>query len=434
MRYHIVSLFPEWFQSPLQTALFAKADKAGIVEVDYINPRDFTNDKHNKVDDRPYGGGPGMVLMAQPIVDAVKSIPNHGTIIALTPTGEPLTQELARELAKEEDITLICGRYEGFDERLYALLPIKRVCVGEAILNGGEVAALAIIEATARLQDGYMGKNESGEDESFNNGLLEYPHFTRPENYQDLSVPEVLQGGNHAEIDKWRHQSSLKMTLTHRPDLLKTVELSHEDRNLLNSLITLKRGKNIHIALLHHPVLLKTKIAGTSSLTNLDIHDIARISCTYGISSFNVVTPLADQKELLHTLVSHWTKGAGSKSNPDRAKALSLVHAADSLDEAIETVRNISGTQPIIIGTSAQPETDKKGREIRKAKPFCEIRKLLDDNAILIVLGTSHGLAPEVLQRCDALLPPLRWVGNYNHLPVRAACAIMLDRLLGDTD
>ena len=432
MHYHIVSLFPEWFHSPLQTALFAKADKAGIVEVSHINPRDFTEDKHNKVDDRPYGGGPGMLLMAQPILDAVKSIQNPGTIIALTPAGEPLTQELARELAKEKDITLICGRYEGFDERLFSLLPIKRVSVGEAIFNGGEVAALALIEATARLQDGYMGKNESGDDESYSNGLLEYPHFTRPENFNDLSVPEVLQGGNHAEINKWRHQSSLEMTLKHRPDFLEKAELSYDDRKYLNSLINLKLGKNIHIALLHHPVLLKSKISGTSSLTNLDIHDIARISCTYGIASFNIVTPLTDQKELLHTLVKHWTEGAGAKSNPDRAQALNLVHAADSLEDAIEIVRSISGTEPIIIGTSAQPETDKKGREIRKAKPFCEIRKLLDDNAILIVLGTSHGLTPEVLERCDALLPPVRWVGNYNHLPVRAACAIMLDRLLGD--
>lgn len=432
MYYHIISLFPEWFQSPLQTALFAKADKAGIVTVDYINPRDFTEDKHRKVDDRPYGGGPGMVLMAQPIVDAVKSIQNPGTIIVLTPVGEPLTQKLAKELAQEENITLICGRYEGFDERLFSLLPIKRISVGEAILNGGEVAALAIIEATARLQTGYMGKNESGDDESFSNGLLEYPHFTRPETFQALPVPEVLQGGNHAHINQWRHQASLEMTLKHRPDFLENVELSHEDRKYLNSLIHFKRGKNIHIALLHHPVLLKSKVTGTSSLTNLDIHDIARISCTYGISSFNVVTPLADQKELLHTLVKHWTKGAGAKSNPDRAKALNLVHAADSLDEAIETVRNISGTEPILIGTSAQPETDKKGREIRKATPFCEIRKLLDDHAILIVLGTSHGLAPEIIGKCNALLPPVRWVGNYNHLPVRAACAIMLDRLLGD--
>ena len=186
MRYHIVSLFPEWFHSPLQTALLAKANKAGIVEVDYINPRDFAEDKNNRVDDRPYGGGPGMVLMAQPILDAVKSIPSPGTIIALTPAGEPLTQDLARELAKEKDITLICGRYEGFDERIFSLLPIKRISISEAIFNGGEVAALALIEATARLQDGYMGKNESGDDESYSNGLLEYPHFTRPENFKEL--------------------------------------------------------------------------------------------------------------------------------------------------------------------------------------------------------------------------------------------------------
>ena len=160
MRYHLVTLFPEWFSSPLNTALFAKAIEAGIIHIDYTNPRDFTQNKHHKVDDSPYGGGPGMVLMAQPLVDAINSLSlsEKKTIIALTPTGEPLTQEIVRELAKEEDLTLICGRYEGFDERIYDILPIRKISIGDVILNGGELAALTLIEATAGLQPGYMGK------------------------------------------------------------------------------------------------------------------------------------------------------------------------------------------------------------------------------------------------------------------------------------
>ncbi len=432
MHYHIVSLFPEWFKSPLNTALFAKAEQEGIVQVSHINPRDFTDDKHNKVDDRPYGGGPGMVLMPQPILDAVKSIKNCGQIIALTPSGEPFTQELAAELSKEDDLTLICGRYEGFDERIYSLLPIRKISVGDAIFNGGEVAALAIIEATARLQDGYMGKNESGNDESFSQGLLEYPHFTRPEIFYDLPVPKVLSSGNHAQIDEWRKQNSLEMTYRYRSDLLEEAELSDSDRKYVNSLPSTRNGRNIHLALLHYPVLLKSKVAGTSSITNLDIHDIARIACTYGLASFNVITPLEDQLDLLKTLVNHWTIGQGADSNPDRAKALRLVRASKSLEETIQSIINNTGQKPYVLGTSAKAELDKKGREYRKAISFKTVKSIVKEQSTLILLGTSHGLAPEILHSCDALLAPIRWGGNYNHLPVRAACAIILDRLLGD--
>lgn len=434
MHYHIVTLFPEWFQSPLNTALFAKAAQAGIVSADFINPRNYTQNKHNKVDDSPYGGGPGMVLMVQPILDAVKSIPETGPIVALTPAGEPLTQKLAEELARQTHLTLICGRYEGFDERLYDLLPIRRVSVGEAVLNGGEVAALALIEATARLQDGYMGKNESGEDESYRHNLLEYPQYTRPENFMGLEVPKELQTGNHGEINAWRRKEALAMTLKHRPDLLAKAKLSQKDRETLNEIRNASFAKNIHIALVHHPVLLKNNTAGSSSVTNLDIHDISRISCTYGISSLQIITPIQDQKILVQELLDHWTKGDGAKTNPDRAKALSLANLADSLEEAVLHIEQRCGIRPLLIGTSAKAEKDKRGREKRLAVPFCEIAELAKTAPLLIVLGTSHGLAPEALAQCDYLLPPIRYMGHYNHLPVRSACAVILDRLLGDVN
>ncbi len=173
-------------------------------------------------------------------------------------------------------------------------------------------------------------------------------------------------------------------------------------------------------------------MAGTSSITNLDIHDMARISCTYGLSSFQVISPLEDQLQLLQTLVNHWTKGLGASSNPDRAKALSLVSPAKSLEECIQNITEQCGKRPYVLGTTAKPELDKKGREYRKAKNFYEIKKIMSEENVLILLGTSHGLAPEILHACDGILAPIRWAGNYNHLPVRAACAIILDRLLGD--
>ena len=192
MKYTLVTLFPEWFDSPLSAGLMARAREAGLVDFFFANPRDMTTDPHHTVDDRPYGGGPGMVLMLEPLVALLRSLPpeRRGRMLALTPGGRPFTQNMARELAREPALTLICGRYEGFDARLFDILPIEPVCVGDAVLNGGEAAALAVIEATARLQPGFMGKDASGDEESFSNGLLEYPHFTRPEEFEGRAVPE----------------------------------------------------------------------------------------------------------------------------------------------------------------------------------------------------------------------------------------------------
>lgn len=188
----------------------------------------------------------------------------------------------------------------------------------------------------------------------------------------------------------------------------------------------------MYLALLHHPVLLKHKISGTSSLTNLDVHDIARISRTYGLGGFFVATPLDDQRRLLKELLTHWIEGSGAASNPDRAEALGLVRPATSLADIVETLTESCGMAPLVIGTSARPELDRKGREKRPATPFAEVRRSLGKRPVLLVLGTSHGLAPEVLAQCEGVLPPLRWMDSYNHLPVRAAAAVLLDRLLGD--
>ena len=427
MKYTLVTLFPEWFDSPLSAGLMARAREAGLVDFFFANPRDMTTDPHHTVDDRPYGGGPGMVLMLEPLVALLRSLPpeRRGRMLALTPGGRPFTQNMARELAREPALTLICGRYEGFDARLFDILPIEPVCVGDAVLNGGEAAALAVIEATARLQPGFMGKDASGDEESFSNGLLEYPHFTRPEEFEGRAVPEELRSGDHGRIAAWRRRQSLLATLRRRPELLDDAPLSAADRRFLP-------GKNLYLALLHHPVLLKHKISGTSSLTNLDVHDIARISRTYGLGGFFVATPLDDQRRLLKELLTHWIEGSGAASNPDRAEALGLVRPATSLADIVETLTESCGMAPLVIGTSARPELDRKGREKRPATPFAEVRRSLGKRPVLLVLGTSHGLAPEVLAQCEGVLPPLRWMDSYNHLPVRAAAAVLLDRLLGD--
>ena len=199
MRFTILTLFPEFFAGPLTCAQIARAREAGLIFVDVVNPRDFSTNRHQHVDDRPYGGGPGMVMMPEPLAAALDSVVQPGRKIVLTPSGAPLTQALARELAREEALTLVCGRYEGIDERLLEAEGLMPVCVGEAVLNGGEAAALCLVEAVARLVPGFMGKQESGDDESFSAGLIEYPHYTRPENYLGREVPQELRCGSHGQ-------------------------------------------------------------------------------------------------------------------------------------------------------------------------------------------------------------------------------------------
>jgi tRNA (guanine37-N1)-methyltransferase len=239
MRLEIVTLFPELFDV-LNAGLLGKAREAGRIDVHTITPRRFTTDRHRTVDDSPYGGGSGMVLMPGPIADALDHLDEErgGRIshrVLLTPQGARFTQAHARRFAELDSLTLVCGRYEGFDERIRGLAD-EEVSLGDFVLLGGEVAALAVIEATARLLPGVLGNEQSAHDESHAEGLLEYPQYTRPEVFRGEKVPNILRSGNHAAIARWRRKESLRRTLERRPDLLKTAELSEEDRELLEEI------------------------------------------------------------------------------------------------------------------------------------------------------------------------------------------------------
>jgi tRNA (guanine37-N1)-methyltransferase len=239
VRFTVVTIFPEFFDSPLQVGLLGKAVEKGLLTVDRVQVRDFTTDRHRTVDDTAFGGGPGMVMMVEPLVAALEEVRTRGPVdrtILLSPRGRPFDQERARELAGASSITLVCGRYEGIDERLLEGGWIdEEISLGDFVLNGGEVAALAIIEACSRLLPGAMGNEESVPNDSFFHGLLDHPHYTRPREFRGMEVPPVLLSGNHAEIDKWRRTQALKLTARHRPDLLEKLELSKADRRLLES-------------------------------------------------------------------------------------------------------------------------------------------------------------------------------------------------------
>jgi tRNA (guanine37-N1)-methyltransferase len=222
VRIDALTIFPGIFESPLRESLLGKAIEAGILDVRVHDIRDFTTDRHRQVDDESYGGGPGMVMKPEPVFAAVESLgEGPRRVILLSPAGRRLNQALARELAKEPWLVLISGRYEGVDERVVEGLPAEEISIGDYVLSGGEIPALALLEAVTRLVPGVVGSEESLERESFEEGTLDHPHYTRPSEFRGMRVPDVLLSGNHAEVERWRREAALEKTRRNRPDLLK---------------------------------------------------------------------------------------------------------------------------------------------------------------------------------------------------------------------
>ena len=237
MRIDIVTIFPEMVRAPLETSIVARARQAGIVEIVVHDLRDWTEDRHRSVDDAPYGGGAGMVMRPEPLFRCVEQLRAEaappGRAVLLTPQGRPLSHDLARELSGMERLILLCGRYEGVDERVRSHLADDEISIGDYVLGGGELPALVLVEAVVRLLPGALGSAASLEEESHVGGLLEYPQYTRPPEFRGWAVPEVLLSGNHAEIARWRRAERVRRTAARRPDLLGSAALSDEDRAVL---------------------------------------------------------------------------------------------------------------------------------------------------------------------------------------------------------
>lgn len=220
MRINIVTLFPDVFFGPFAESIIGRAIKDGIVSINTVNPRDFTEDKHRTVDDTPYGGGPGMLMMADPLFRAIESCKKENSCVILTsPKGERFTQKMARELSSQKHLIIVCGHYEGIDERVKEKLIDREISIGDYILTNGNIPSMVIVDSVVRLLPGVLGDDASSEEESFNNNLLEYPQYTRPVEYRGMKVPDVLLSGNHKLIKEWRREQAIKATKEKRPDL-----------------------------------------------------------------------------------------------------------------------------------------------------------------------------------------------------------------------
>jgi tRNA (guanine37-N1)-methyltransferase len=240
MRFDIVTIFPRMFEAPLAEGIVARAIARGLVDLRVHDLRDFTEDRHRTVDDVPFGGGPGMVLKVKPLVEAVEAIRRErgtpSTVVVTSPQGQLFSQEHAARLSRLDHVVVICGRYEGVDERVRERLGAEELSIGDYVLTGGELPAMIVLDAVARLIPGAVGDEQSVETESFNRGLLDFPHYTRPADFGGLKVPEVLLSGHHGEIRRWRKREALRRTIERRPDLLQRAVLDDEERALLREL------------------------------------------------------------------------------------------------------------------------------------------------------------------------------------------------------
>jgi tRNA (guanine37-N1)-methyltransferase len=414
MRVEVVTLFPEMVEAALKFGVLGRAIERRLLSVGTEDPRRHTQDVHKTVDDRPYGGGPGMVLKPEPMLAAIRAaharVPEGSPRIYLSAQGALLDQKGVEELARLPGFVLVAGRYEGLDERVIDLGIDREVSIGDYVLSGGELPALVLIDAVARLIPGVLGEPTSTVDESHAAGLLEYPQYTRPPKLGARDVPAILTSGNHAAIAAWRHQQAVARTAQRRPDLL----ARHAE--------TVRAvAARTHLALVHHPVLDRTGKVVTSALTNFDVHDLARSSLTYGLAGYHLVTPVTSQREKAEHIAALWQADELPSS---RGGALARVRTASSIADLVAELGN-----PRVVATSAR--ADVFPNVPRRTAPELVAEAALDSRPVLILLGTGHGLADSLIPDVSCMLAPIDGLAGWNHLAVRSAGAILLDRLFG---
>lgn len=432
MKIDILTLFPGMF-APLKESIIKRAGEKGLVDINITDIRDFAFNKHRMVDDVVYGGGAGMVMKPEPICEAVKHLKGTAAsaspprIIMTSPQGELFSQKKALELSQEGHLIFICGHYEGIDDRVRELLQAEELSIGDFVLTGGELPSMIMVDSVVRLLPGVLGDDVSSEEESFSDGLLEYPQYTRPAEYEGLKVPDVLQGGNHEHIRIWRRKQSLLKTWKNRPDLWKKAPLDLDDLKFMEEMKgDVRRNYCLFTALVHYPVYNKKKEIINTSFTNLDLHDIARASATFGVEKYFMIQPVEAQHEIINTLINHWVKGYGARYNPDRKHALTKIALTNSVEETKAMIREEYGEEPKVISTAAKAYSTNVGYE--------ELHNIMERQGgnYLLLFGTGWGLEQSLIENSDFVLKPVYGPGAYNHLSVRSAASIILDRLQGE--
>jgi tRNA (guanine37-N1)-methyltransferase len=417
VRIAVVTAFPVFVRSYLQSSVLGRGIRSGKLEVSVVDLRDFGLGSYRQIDDYSFGGG-GMVLMPGPLESALDSIAGKEDrfVLCPTPQGVPLHQDLVEDMyrvSRVKRLVIVCGHYEGVDERFVRRCADVEFSLGDFVLTGGELPALAMVDAVSRLVSGVVGNGRAVEEDSFFSGMLDHPHYTRPASYKGDAAPDVLTGGDHAAIESFRGDEAVRRTLSRRPDMIARAAIAPY----------LKRGA--YLIQLHHSVLDRSGGKSATAITGMDLHDIARACRTYGIKKYLVATPLAPQREMARKIASHWLEGYGATFNPDRREAMKLIKTCASLDRALGWIEEREKAPPFTVATTAKPRDG--------AMSWTGIKRTIleVDAPVAFIFGTGFGLHEEVLSRASAVMTPISGATGYNHLSVRSAAGIVLDRFFG---
>lgn len=415
MKITVITAFPELMRNYLASSVLGRGIAAGKLEAEVVDIRDFSEGSYRQIDDYCYGSG-GMMLMAEPLARAVESVSGGAKpyVVYPSPQGVRLHQELVEDLARKEHLVIVCGHYEGVDERFTEKYVDMEISLGDFVLTGGEMPAMAIVDAVSRLIPGVVGSESSVEEDSFYSGMLDTPHYTRPAQWRGERVPEVLLNGDAKAIERWRRRQSVERTLDRRPDIAGRA-----------GIIPWLSG-GAYVMEVHYPVLDKRGEKSSTAITGMDLHDIARACRTYGIKKYLLVTPIAQQREMAKRIAGHWTSGWGADYNPDRREAFSTLKIFASVQKAVAWAEEKEKKPVFKIATTAKRHAG--------AQHWLTLKReiLRRDHSPLIIFGTGWGLHDEVMEMADAVMTPIcGGKDGWNHLSVRSAVSITLDRFFG---
>jgi tRNA (guanine37-N1)-methyltransferase len=423
----IITLFPDLYSAFLKTSLVRRAQEQGYITVTLHNLFDFCKPKE-RVDSPPFGHGAGLLLRPDIVekgVDAQEATYGSAYKIFFSPQGQKLNQDIlqtiAQESSKKGHIMLLPARYEGMDARVEEYYADCIISLGDFVIMGGDLPAMVLMEGLFRLFPGVVGKQESVKYESFSGPFLDYRHYTQPVVWKGRTVPDVVRSGNHAQIEKFNREDAVQRTVLHHFDWLRSHIRSADDKALAERCIPAH-----YAVLMHTNVLLEGGREGTSSVTSLDIHDIARSARTFGIKKYFIVTPLVDQQKVIRKLLDFWKTDVGITYNPSRHEALNNVILASTIDEVITHIEHLENAQPLLIATAARKHQHAQSITYYDQERVWSLRR-----PILFVFGTARGLAFSLISRCEFILEPIEGFSEFNHLSVRSAAAIIFDRWLG---
>ncbi len=428
MNISILTLFPELYQTFWETSLLKRAQQKDLVSFSANSLFDYAKPKQ-RIDAPTFGHSSGMLIQPEVIQKAVEDIDGkYGKSfkIILSPQGRKLDQRYAKSLWEKikssDHIMLLASRYEGIDARVEQHYADEVVSVGDFITMGGDIPAMLLIECLLRYMPGIVGKQESVDQDSFSGAFVDHPEYTKPVDWKGMVVPEVLRSGNHAAIQKWRQEQAVQRTVKNHFNWLRSSELTHPQVQLSRKYIP-----SHYAALLHDDMYLKQGQIGTTSVTSIDIHDIARSAMTYGFEGFFITTPLQDQQKIVQKMLSFWNKKeVGGKYNKDRHEALAFVRLQDTLKSVVESIEAKEGKSPIIIGTSAS-----SAHSVPLLTYDQQDVVWKENRPVLFLFGTGYGMSEKLLKQCDYMLHPLHGFSDFNHLSVRSAAAIIFDKWLG---